>query len=866
MPKLYLVDGMSHIYRAFFAIRSLSTSKGQPTNALFGFTSILRKIINDDKPDYIGVCFDTKEPTFRHEAYERYKANRAEMPEELALQIPYVERICRAFRIPLVKLAGYEADDVIGTLAKRAANAGYDVTIVSNDKDMCQLVEARIRLMRADKGGYSYCDAAGVKSRMGVEPHQIVDLLGLMGDSSDNVPGAPGIGEKGAIQLVQEFGSIEEMLKRWEEVKKKSYREALRDHAEQIRLSRSLVTIATDLPIDIDFEALKLEEPDYAMAVELFNELEFKALVKEFSERLVQQQALPLAPALPEAVNYTNIESLNDLKQMIKTLWERDSFSIASSSNSTDLLELTISTRPSQAYILDFRASHILREEAVKQLSELLANGFINKYTHDAKQLITAISRYAPAPLVTQSLVEDTCIAAYLLNPEKNSYQLRELAQEMLGTQSETLAASDLILRIAPLLRRRLIDEGLENIYLRMELPLIEILVEMERVGVCLDSSVLQELSVEVDEQLQRLTKEIYVLAGSEFNINSPQQVGVVFERLNFDVSRKTKTGKISTSAEVLEELALNYELPRKILEYRELAKLKNTYIDALPKLINPLTGRLHTTFKQTSTTTGRISSTNPNLQNIPIRTEVGRKIRRAFVAGEGYQLLSADYSQIELRLLAHITEDKVMTEAFLHHEDIHTRTAREVFRASTDEELKEKRRLAKATNFGIAYGVGPYGLSQNVGISIAEAKKVIEDYYKTYTGVRRYMEELPENSRESCVVRTIFGRLRRLPDLKSGNQQLRVRAEREAINMPVQGTAADLVKMAMIRIHARLKDEAKASRLLLQVHDELLFEVAPEEIDYMRAMVKQEMEQVYKLRVPLLVDVHTGSNWLDLK
>ncbi|MBL8151137.1 MAG: DNA polymerase I, partial [Blastocatellia bacterium] len=788
----------------------------------------------------------------------------------------------------LLKLSGYEADDVIGTMACKAAAEGINVTIVSNDKDMCQLINEQIKLMRWDKNGYLICDREGVKNWLGVAPNKVVDLLGLMGDSSDNVPGAPGIGEKGALQIIEQFGSIESALEKWSEVTKKTYRESLRDHAEQIRLSRKLVTIETALPIDIEFETLRLQPINYSAAQELFSELEFNTVTRDLSKftTIREPDNTPNKKAnnnkvekvdVAEGLSYRKVASEEEFNSIVRKLWADDSFSFAVVADSSqEIRKLSFSFAQGQAAEVDF---DILSPKLVlEKLSDVWSNGFLQKSVHDSKSALTLLNKAyrklfpGRAEIHFDALKDDTFLAAYLLNPGQGSYSLSELARIHLNVEQPfTLGQTqydeaDITGRLVPILREKLQQAGLEDIYTEIELPLVAILYDMEQIGIAVDTGALAELSHQLDEFLKVLTTEIYSAAGQEFNINSPQQLGEIFEKLSFDTSKKTKTGKISTSAEVLEELATKYELPRKVIEYREVAKLKNTYADALPKLIDQKTGRVHTTFNQTVTTTGRLSSSNPNLQNIPIRTEVGKKIRKAFVAASGYKVLSADYSQIELRLLAHITGDPKMTEAFQKGEDIHTKTAIEVFGAKTEQEQKVARRLAKATNFGIAYGVGAFGLSQNVGISRKEAKEAIENYYATYKQVRNYMEELPEKARKDGVVKTLFGRLRKLPDLNQTNHNLRARAEREAINMPIQGTAADLVKMAMIKICKKFKAEKLQTRLLLQVHDELLFEVLPNEMERVKEIVKKEMEQVYPLNVPLVVDLKVGDNWMELK
>lgn len=933
--KLFLIDGMSQLYRSFFAIRRLSTSKGMATNALYGFTMAVRKLIKDFKPEYLAICWDTPEPTVRHQASESYKANRAEMPDDLIAQLPYVERICAAYHIPFVGMSGYEADDVIGTMSKQGAAKGLQVFIISNDKDMGQLVNDDVCVMKWDKTQYIVCGRDGVKEWLGVYPEQVIDLLGLMGDSADNVPGAPGIGEKGAVQLIEQFGSIEEALKRSDEVTRKTYRESLKNHVDQIKLSKQLVTIHTDLPLQLDWEHLKLSEPDAVAAFNLFTELEFAALAKEFAPKAEKVEKAEKATAAKasspslfdlfegDSTNHsvTNSSAATNSAETGSSVINMPSFAApdeAATTSFPDAPNINYQTvtdkaafdellarvkaqskvvfaipasdnakvvKPVNEISLGMGNGEVWRagEEQVgdKQLwsawADICGNEEIAKIVFDAKQALTQLNnRYQElkrgsgegGAVRLANLQDDLLLAAYLVEPERNRYILKELALEYLGiSDAEKLDAADVTARLAPILRDKLAQWDLTKLYKEIELPLIDIIYEMEQVGVAVDIGTLSVLSKQFEALLDQLVTEIYILAGQQFNINSPQQLGEVFEKLNYSLSRKTKTGRISTSADVLEELAAEYELPRKIIEYRELAKLKNTYVDALPKLINPDTGRLHTTLNQTIAATGRLSSTNPNLQNIPIRTATGRSIRQAFVAGEGYVLLSADYSQIELRLLAHITDDAKMTEAFTNNEDIHTKTAREVFGARTDEELKAKRRMAKATNFGIAYGVGAFGLAQRVGITRGEAKEAIENYYATYTGVRRYMAELPEQGRrENGVVRTLFGRIRRLPDLNNRNHNLRARAEREAINAPIQGTAADLVKLAMIKIYKRLKQEGLKARMLLQVHDELLLEVPPQEVERVGELVKHEMENVYPLKVPLLVDVRVGNNWLELK
>ncbi|HNB69982.1 MAG TPA: DNA polymerase I [Acidobacteriota bacterium] len=889
--KLFIVDGMAHIYRAFFAVRGLATSTGIPTNAVFGFISILRKVIGDYKPDYIVVAMDSKEPSFRQELYAEYKANREVMPEDLQTQIPYIFKACDVLGVTTARVSGFEADDLIGTLARKATEQGIDTVIVSNDKDMTQLVNDHVSILRLDNksGKMILCGKAEVVEWMGVEPEKVVDVLSLWGDSSDNIPGAPGIGEKGAVQIIQQFGTLDAALEGFAEVKRRVYSESLRDHRDRILLAKQLVTIHQDAPVDLDLAAVAARPPDTAAAYALFAELEFKALMREFSAGATAARAAAPVQTIEVKRTYRQISKADEALKFIDSLFAHDSFAIAVDEQNGAFGGCSVSLGPGQAVKLDQEL--ILNSLQVGEaLAEMLENGLVTKQVHDAKRALYTLNRplhaYGPGEDLLSQTVEglpfgkkvrfeglndDVMLAAYLLNAnlKQEEYALPALALNYLGvgeTEFKDHDPADLTSRLARMLRGRLEMDELTSIYETMELPLVDVLFDMECAGVKIDPQPLTDLEKEIHVALDRLTGQIHSLAGQEFNINSPQQVGEIFEKLNYDVSKKTTTGKISTSAEVLEELAETYELPRLILEFREYEKLLNTYVTVLPRMVNGQTHRLHTTFNQAATATGRLSSTKPNLQNIPIRTEFGRRTRRAFVAEDGNILIAADYSQIELRLLAHITGDPVMTEAFLHNEDIHTKTARAVFGAQTPEELKQARRLAKATNFGIAYGVGAFGLARNVGISRKEAKKAIDSYFATYPGIKRYMEETPEKGRETGYVRTMFGRMRRFPDLTSRNYTVRSRAEREAINAPIQGAAADLMKLAMIRIAEQFKTEDLKTRMLLQVHDEILFEAPKDEAEHVATIVKETMETVHQLNVPLVAEVHMGDNWLDAK
>lgn len=893
---LYLVDGMSHVYRAYYAIRGLATTTGIPTNATFGFTMMLRRILADHKPEFIAVAFDSPEPTFRHESYSSYKSTRQAPPDELLTQLPYIERACRALGVPIIRLPGYEADDIIGTLAKEAERAGFAVFIVTNDKDLFQLVGDKIKVLRAERSGaLTLLDAKGVQERLGVRPDQVVDMLALWGDPTDNIPGAPGIGEKGAQQLIQQFGTLDQLLAQADQIERKTYRESVKKNVEQILKSRELARIRCNAPIEFDPQQLRYRGPDRAEAYRLFSELEFSQLAREFSDA-APKEAIQVAAARAAAHNYRRISSPSDLDQLIRTLWSRDRLALAAAERNGELSAIAISTEPGEAALLDLEKLQT-DPDPLLQMRELLENGLVRKYVHDWKGILAALENYferrslaksKPNPdgrifdfeptIKLDGIQEDTMLAAYLLDPNRTSPRLATVAREFLNAQpeeripgfdqieSEALQSADMTFQLAPILAEKIRSLELERVYREIELPLVEVLFEMERIGVRVDVEALKRAGLEMERQMERLSRQIYELAGREFNINSPAQLAEIFHELKFDIGRKTKTGRISTSAEALEELAARHELPRLVLEYRELSKLKGTYVDALPKLINPRTGRLHTTFNQAATATGRLSSTNPNLQNIPIRSEMGQQIRAAFVPSPGYLLMSADYSQIELRIFAHMTGDPAMTEAFRRGKDIHAETARAVFGAKTKEEEAQKRRLAKIVNFAIAYAVGAFGLAERTGLTRAEAKRVIENYYNTYKGVRRYMEETPKQVRKTGLTRTLLGRIRPIPEINNRNQNIRARAEREAINAPLQGTTADLVKMAMIAVRQKLRAENLGAKLLLQVHDELLFEVPEAELQPTRELVRHQMESIYKLSVPLRVNIGIGRNWMEAK
>ena len=896
--RVFLIDSMSHIFRAFYApmqsrVAPLATSHGQVTQAVYIFTNMLIKLLREEKPDYIAAIFESREKTFRHETFAGYKANRLEMPDDLASQMPLIIRLCEVFNIPVINAPGYEADDVIGTLARKAAEEGLQVVIVSNDKDMCQLVHdplvvcmrqnSQVAKRKEPVPPIEWCDEAWVEKKFGETADKLVDLLGLMGDSIDNIPGAPGIGAKGAVQIIQQFGSIEAALEGWEFVKHKTYRESLRDNADLIRQSRELARIRLDLDVPLELEKIKTRPPDRAAAYELFRELEFSALTREYADAA---QARPAAAASTR--DYRHVQNKGELDKLVRSLFDAESVGLAVAEATTagtgdqeclPELEATrgiaFATAPGLSSYVDLENFTGGVDVALGSLGEVLTNGLIEKAVHDLKRATGLLARFN---IALEGVKDDTMLAAYLLDPNRSKYELLDLAREALGneddeaapsgwsdSQWQTARAADLTLQTARVLHQRILEKKLETIYSEVELPLAPLLHRMERAGIKVDPTVLKDLSNFISVELHKLTIKIYQLAGREFNIGSPKQVGEVLSELNIDIGRKTSTGRVSTSKAVLEELAQTFELPRLIIDYRELDKLKSVYTDSLPHQI-ATDGRIHCQLNQTVAATGRLSASEPNLQNIPIRTDLGRRIRRAFVAEKGNKIISADYSQLELRLLAHITQDPVMVEAFQKGEDIHARTARLVFGARSDAELKEARRFAKIVNFAIAYAIEPWGLSQRVGISRQEAKKVIADYYNTYKGVRRYMEEIPIRAREHGYVRSIYGRIRPLPGITDRNANIRRAAEREAINMPIQGTASDIVKIAMLHVDAELKRSGLHAHLLMQVHDELLVEVPEKEADQVAQLLKHEMEAAVTLDVPLVVDVGVADNWMDAK
>ena len=870
--RLFLIDGMSHIYRAYYAIRNLSNSKGMPTNAVYGFTSMLRKLIQDQKPEYIGVAFDLEGLTVRHEKFEAYKATRKPMPPDLVLQIPYIRKVCDAFHVPVIGVPGYEADDVIGTLSLKATEQNLESIIVTSDKDMLQLVSDQVFVFDAMKD--NLLDAQKVEEKLGVRPDQVPDLLGLWGDTSDNVPGAPGIGEKGARELIQSFGSIENLLSNWDKVKKKAHQESLRNNAEQIRMSHDLVTIHRDLPIDLDLDALVLSEPDRKAAFKLFSELEFKSLMEEFLDESARKplEGTWLADAQAEAF----VESMRGQQrvyvelQYIDGILEHKTADVACLQGGGE-----------DAVLLDLK--NAVHAHCWRRISE---NESVPLVCWDSKLLIS-LQENSGIPM--RRVPEDAMLMAFLTAPNAGDYSLKRwaldqlhisLAEEKSNKQgsllpvepakmAETLCKHvDALRRLYDMLCPRLDQLELRKLYEEIDLPLTPVLADMERTGIKVDRAMLKKMSVSMEKQLADLTGRIYQEAGTEFNINSPKQLGeVLFEKLNLPILKKTrKTGGYSTDQGVLEELALTYEIPKLILEYRQISKLKSTYVDAIPVLIHPKTGRVHTSFNQTGAATGRLSSSDPNLQNIPIRSDMGRLIRSAFVPEQGNLLISADYSQVELRILAHLSEDEVLVSAFRAGEDIHDRTAREVFSEQELENRSECRRRAKVINFGIVYGLSAFGLSQTLGISREEAQSFIDAYFRRYHGVRAWLDRTVEEARQLGLVKTLYGRIRPIPDINSKDFNARNFAERIAVNSPIQGTAADIVKIAMIRVYQALRERKLSAKILLQVHDELVLEAPGAEVEAVSLLVRQEMEGAAQIAVPLKVDLNVADNWMDMK
>jgi len=892
VKKLYLIDGSSYIYRAFHAIRDLRTSKGFPTNAIYGFVGMILKIIREVKPDYFAIVFDSRGPTFRDELFREYKANRPEMPDELVPQIPRIHEVVKAFRIPAISLEGYEADDLIATLVKKLDAPGLECVVVTGDKDLMQLVSDRVRLYDPMKEKFSGPEE--VREKFGVGPERVVEILGLAGDAIDNIPGVPGIGDKTAKDLIQAFGSIEGVLENLERIPGEKKKQNLREHAETARLSKKLATLADDAPLQVSLPELVPAEPDRARLSELFREFEFTRFSRELApEKTISYQ------------EYKTILAEEELDRVLREIPQAPRLSVDLETVNpqipgvtpvgAEIVGISLSLKEHEAFYIPVAHRYLgvprqlSRDLVLAKLKPILENPAIPKVGQNIKYDYEVFKNYA---ITLAGVSFDPMVASYLLNPGKAIHGLSELALEYLGhtiisykevtgtegkkqprrsfdeveVERATVYSgedADLALILSGLLEKKLKEENLDGLFRELELPLIPVLAEMEWAGVKLDLELLKKLSAEFAVELKIREEEIHRLAGEEFNINSPKQLAeILFEKLKLPVKKKTKTG-YSTDVEVLSELSAIHPLPKNLLEYRNFFKLKSTYVDALPGLVNPRTGRVHASFNQAVTATGRLSSSDPNLQNIPIRTPEGREIRRAFIAEEGHQLLSADYSQIELRILAHLSEDPILVESFEKGEDVHKRTAALIF-GNAAESLDELRRRAKVINFGIVYGMSAYGLAKELGVEVRLAQAIIDDYFQRYRGVKTYLDETLAAARERGMVSTLWGRRRPLPELKSPDKNTRNFAERMAINTPIQGSAADLIKAAMIRISKSLPEKGAQARMIIQVHDELVFEVPEKELEAVRELVREEMEGVIKLRVPLKVDINSGPNWAE--
>ncbi|MBF0591103.1 MAG: DNA polymerase I [Nitrospirae bacterium] len=875
--SLYLIDGTANVYRAFFAINGLSNSKGFPTNAIYGFVNMLFKLIKDRDARSIAVAFDSAQPTQRHKLYPNYKAQRPRPPDELIAQLAPIRDILEALDIKTFAIPGVEADDILATLATRAASEGATVYIVSSDKDLLQVLGPRIRIYDPVKD--VEIDAQHVMQRFGLPPNRVPEVMALTGDASDNIPGVKGIGEKIAVELMGQFNSLDELIDNPSKIAKKRIRGLILDNIDNIRLSKQLVTIDSDLPMTIDVAGLFSERsPNRNRLMELFTEYEFSSFMRfMFLPAVVPLITGAAAPHDPPAKTeaqpqdaITIITGMEGIGSLVASALPQVSLRVATDDNNNPTA-IALAAQEKTGYYagLDSPDDHALIRDI---LTPMLNNPDMPKIGHDIKNALHALARL---DINTNGYLYDTMIASWLLNPNRQEHRLVDIFTEYLsynprdhfsGINTTRALAEEAVvnIRAKEVLFGRLADTGLIDIYNALEMPLIYVLREMEANGIKIDTALISDLSTQIGHQMESIQRRIYMLAGEEFNISSPKQLSeVLFTRLKLQPLRKTKTG-YSTDNAVLEALALKHELPAEIIDFRGLAKLKNTYLDTLATHINPATGRLHTTFNQTSTATGRLSSSEPNLQSIPIKGHWGQRIRGIFVAEPGNYLLSADYSQIELRVLAHLSGDASLVEAFVRGEDIHDRTAREVFNLHNGSVTPDMRRIAKTINFGIIYGISPYGLSEALRISQDESRRYIEAFFQRHEGIRSYIARVIEETRRLGYALTIKGRTRPIFDLDSGNHNRRTQAERLAINTPVQGSAADIIKVAMINVHNALKSSKLRARMLLQVHDELLFELPEAEVEAVKALVTEQMEAAVVLSVPLRVDVGVGINWAE--
>jgi DNA polymerase-1 len=882
-PTFYLIDGSNYVFRAFYAIRELSNSRGFPTNAIYGFTTMLMRLLREQKPDYIAVAFDVKGPTFRHDAFEQYKATRKATPDTLIPQIPCIKNIVRGFSIPVLEQQGIEADDIIGTLATRYARQGFKVVIVSGDKDLLQLVTGDVILMDTMKD--KIYDIAAVRERFGVAPDRLVEILGLMGDASDNIPGVPGIGPKNALRLIEEYGNIEEIIKNVDRLTNAKAKQSIREYAGQARMSRELAIIRTDAVFDVDLEACRYTGPDVEILKGLLQEYEFSSLIQELK---IREEALE--------GHYLKITDAGALTRLAEKLRHVEAFSLemvaaGDAPLQADVIGLALCAGAGEASYIpsghdDFGTLSQLREaDILAALAPALSDEKIKKHGHDLKYMILILARRG---VDLKGLGCDTMVAAYLLNPSRHGFDLAEVVREQLqrrvmsvkelaGSGARALPLgrikpetmtdyacrrADAVFKLAEDVSQKLSRQGFGELFDQVEMPLVQVLAAMEKKGVLLDVALLKDMSREIQQLLSLSENKIHALAGEKFNVNSPKQLqAILFDKLGLPRGKKTKEG-YSTDVDVLNDLAASHELPAEILAYRGFAKLKSTYIDALPLMVHADTGRVHTSYNQTVTATGRLSSSNPNLQNIPIRTLEGRRIRQAFIAPDGWRMIAADYSQIELRVLAHLSQDPSLTDAFASGEDIHSRTASDIFGVFPAMVNAEMRRQAKVINFGVLYGMSAFGLARELHVSQKLAQAYIDGYFEKFQGVRRYLDGILENARKNGYVSTLFNRRRYLPEINHNVAAVRQFAERTAINAPIQGTAADLIKAAMINIARIFAERRLRAAMIMQVHDELVFEAPESETREVMALVKTEMENVMRLSVPLKVDIGSGQNW----
>lgn len=848
MNRLFLIDGHALCYRSFFAIRELTASDGQATNAVFGFVNTLRKILRDFDPQYLAVCFDSKEKTLREQKYKEYKIQRPQMPEQLVSQMAIIKDVIRAFQVPIYEVPGYEADDIIATLTEYAHQKKIDVTIVTEDKDMFQLSDKHTEFFSARKD--KVLTEKEVLEKLGFDPAKIVDFIALAGDSADNIPGVQGIGKVTATKLINEFGELEDIYKNLADVKPERIKNKLVDQREMAYLSKELAVLDKQVPMDFDLDEMSVGEADRETLHEMFKKLEFRRFAEEYADTQVNDFEVALV----------TIQSDAEMKKLLKAIRKQGVFAYLNQHSEDSMFgQLTISVSEDTVYCVG--------HDRLSELKDVWEDESIKKVTHNSKEMFKFLSRNG---IQSAGLTFDVLLAGYLLALNNSAASPRELAWtyfhiSLRGDRLDEKEAA-LLIKLCPVLEAKLEDEGLHTLYHDIEVPLSRVLFLMETRGVCLDEALLKSLSDDCQKKITSLTEKLFEMAGEEFNVNSPKQLGVIlFEKLELPVIKRTKTG-YSTDEGVLVKLSEQHEFPSLILEYRQFAKLKSTYLDALPKLVDPVTKRIHAEFNQIGAETGRLSSRHPNLQNIPIRTELGRQVRRAIVPSQGMSLLAADYSQIELRILAHLSQDESLLKAFNEGQDIHGYTASLIFDVEADKVDYPMRDTAKRVNFGIVYGMSGFGLAKDLGISQKEAQEFINRYFERYPKVREFMDEQKRICKEKGYVQTILNRRRYIPEIGSKNPAVRQFAERQAINTPVQGSAADLMKLAMIKVQEEMEQRQWQSRMLITVHDELVFDVAPNEESDLIDMVREKMEHTIDLDIPVKVDVKCGANWLDME